>query len=490
MGNSHAQDLRDGISISGIPDYTAHLVEDEALKVDGRTMDGLNFNTYVDCYTDGSKIYLLHQEDIYLGVYIDAIDVHTGDRVWRQYIGWRTHGYAVNMDKIEKTADGNVKVSGLRERSGMGSGLPDVYILDDETGKIVNNISRPEDDNGVSHISNSYIYLNFIDDRYFHIGRYEDKLISYSKDINGDEISRDTSYLDIPELWIHTFPIRDFVVDDRRALYLSGYRPEDFYNVNDSIYDYFASLDRTAILYDENLRYESTKVIDAALFPYAWNIRQTNEDLPHHQVLLCRDKFYPDKDAQRSALVFMNGSAEITHTFDFGHTGDLDAVVTEIDGDRFMVVTYSRLTDDLKFYEGRYDGSEPTLLSSHTATTDYRISIRDIRVTDDRVILILKDWVALWNIMLTYDDVGLLTSTEEVASSTASISPNPSQSYINLDDLDQSAIGNTYRIYGVTGDCLLRGVLDDTYRISISALPLGHYVLKMDGHQPLKFIKI
>lgn len=479
----YAQDLKVPIVIEDVPDYVSYLVEDANQLIDGRKIGGINSSSYQDSYVQGDWLYMLHQESVSAGVYIDAVNIHSGERKWRNYIGWRTQGYGVNMDKIEPEEGELIKISGFRGRSNEGSGVPDVYLLNSETGEIIDNISLPEDEIGIQDIRFSSLYLNFIQDRYFKIGRSDNQLFSYSTDLYSNELVSNTIELDVPHPEVLTYAIRRFGIDGDRALFLTGYEPEVGYIS-------YASIDRKAILFDSDLRYESSKVVDAELFPYAWNIRQIIEDLPHHQVLLCRDRFYPDKDAQRSALVFMNGKAEVTHTFDLGNTGELSVIASEIDADRFMVVTYSQLSEELNFYSGRYDSEALTLLSSHIATTDFKIGLKNVHLSEDKVVLVLNNSLAIWSLMLDDEDVGLISSTQDEDAPIISISPNPTHNYLEINHADESYIGRAYRMIDGSGKCVLSGKVDRTYKLPTGVLSSGHYVLHINGCSSVKFIKI
>lgn len=65
--------------------------------------------------------------------------------------------------------------------------------------------------------------------------------------------------------------------------------------------------------------------------------------------------------------------------------------------------------------------------------------------------------------------------------------PNPSTDYISLTGLIET---RNYIIYNMTGKELARGIVSVNNKISIGALDNGLYLLKLEGFEMVKFIKV
>jgi polyhydroxybutyrate depolymerase len=97
----------------------------------------------------------------------------------------------------------------------------------------------------------------------------------------------------------------------------------------------------------------------------------------------------------------------------------------------------------------------------------------------------------IWNFFSKYDINGLMvvTGTEPSNSNdfTWNVYPNPARSFITIDNSFQAQ--KEYRIQSLEGRVLVSGLIDsENYRIDLSALPAGLYLLR-SGSQSIKILK-
>jgi hypothetical protein len=90
------------------------------------------------------------------------------------------------------------------------------------------------------------------------------------------------------------------------------------------------------------------------------------------------------------------------------------------------------------------------------------------------------------------DFTQLLSTTNIVSKTEFSVSPNPANDYIKINDI-QLSFGDKVSIYNMNGQLLINKELNaDTTEINVSSLPSGMFLIKIktdDGTQTKKFIK-